>query len=494
MNVRITHLPGWTVFLVVGIVVLARSAVFVFWQQSFFDSNQAVIGLMAKHVAELRTFPVFMYGQNYQLAVEAWLAAPLFLVGGASVTALKLPLLAMNLAVAFLLLWSLQRDSGLTQAQAGVATVFFALAPPGTAAQLLEASGGIVEPLIYVLLLWVTRRRPIWCGLILGVGFVHREFAIYGFAALLILDAVRGALFTRDHLKRTVITVGLAAAVWTVVQLAARVGPAVGPGTTVADLRPGDDDIELANRVCLDLSTVPVGIGRIATVHWPLLFGTRVQRLTRFSIESDGTQGMNGLWVVLAAAMLLAAVRIATHISGERRWRPEYDFCAYLVLAGLLSIGGYVVARCGVIDIFRMRYDMLSIIGAVGLAGWYLRIERSRWLKGAWVVLVLSWAAVGAAAHGRLWLEYLRDPPVGGKQQIIHHLNARGIRYGISEYRDAYVVSFLTDERIIMASDRVRIRDYQKEVAAHRQEAVRIQRQSCPGGERVMRGIFFCPP
>src|SRR5262249_42942484 len=86
----------WLVMAGITLLVVARSAVFVFWEQANFDSDQAVIGLMAKHLAELRAFPVFMYGQSYILAVEAWMAVPVFLIVGVSVWTLKLPLLAVN--------------------------------------------------------------------------------------------------------------------------------------------------------------------------------------------------------------------------------------------------------------------------------------------------------------------------------------------------------------------------------------------------------------
>src|SRR5688572_8613952 len=101
----------------VGLILL-RSAVFVFWEQSHFDSDQAITGLMAKHLSEGRAWPVFWYGQNYMLAVEAWLAAPVFALAGASVTTLKLPLLAINVAIALLLLRTLERDVGLRPAAA----------------------------------------------------------------------------------------------------------------------------------------------------------------------------------------------------------------------------------------------------------------------------------------------------------------------------------------------------------------------------------------
>ena len=38
------------VYAAVAALLLARSLVFVLWEESYFDSNQAVIGLMAKHL------------------------------------------------------------------------------------------------------------------------------------------------------------------------------------------------------------------------------------------------------------------------------------------------------------------------------------------------------------------------------------------------------------------------------------------------------------
>jgi hypothetical protein len=484
------------VYIIAGTVVLFRSAVFTFWEQSYFDSNQAVIGLMAKHLAEGRAFPVFMYGQNYMLGIEAWLAAPIFLVAGASVAALKLPLLAINVAIALLLMWLLERDASLSPARAAVATLFFVLPPPGTAAQLLEASGGIVEPFLYVLLLWLTRHRPVWLGLILGVGFLHREFTIYGFASLLILDGASGALFTRRRMRGLAIALVAAAATWVAIQTAARYGSAVGPGTTIADLRPaqrGNQALQLRKRFCFDAEMLPVGLWKIATVHWPALYGTQPMRLSRLSIESGMTQGLGGSWVLLAAALTLVLAGGFADIRTRRSWRKEYDFCAYLVLVGILSVAGYIIARCGAIDLYRMRYELLSILGAVGLAAWYLGGERSKGLTGAFVVLLLSWAAVNAVAHTRLLAEYLVDPPVGGKQQIIEQLDRRGARYAAGQYRDAYVITFLTNERIVVQSDRVRILEYVRDVKAHRSKAIYISRDPCRGGDQVLVGIYFCP-
>jgi len=136
-------------------LVLFRSAVWTVWEQSDFDADQAIVGLMAKHLAELRAFPLYFYGQHYLLGVEAWIAAPFFLAFGVSVPVLKTPLVLMNIAIALLLLHCLVRDAELQPWHAFAASLFFVLPPPAPASRLLASNGGNVEPLLYTLLLWL---------------------------------------------------------------------------------------------------------------------------------------------------------------------------------------------------------------------------------------------------------------------------------------------------------------------------------------------------
>ena len=76
--------------------VLVRSWFFLRFDESYFDSDQAIVGLMAKHLVEGRAFPLFFYGQEYMLAVESWLMAPIFVVLGPSVFALRLTLVLIQ--------------------------------------------------------------------------------------------------------------------------------------------------------------------------------------------------------------------------------------------------------------------------------------------------------------------------------------------------------------------------------------------------------------
>lgn len=487
---------GWrSIFLLVLLLLLFRSLVFMFWPQSHFDSDQAVHGLMAKHIAQGRAFPVFMYGQSYLLAVEAWLASPFFLIAGPSVFTLKLPLLIITAIVTLLLIRIFRYEVGLTAALAGFATLFFVLPAPGTAAQLVEASGENIEPFLYVVLIWLTRYRPNWGGLVLGVGFLNREFTIYALAALLTLEAAHRVLFTREGIVRRLRMLRTAAEIWLLVTWLKQYSSAAGPGTSLQDLyqAPADNLGEVWNRVCIDPAKLIPGIWAGLTTHLPHLFGMTAQPLIDYGIDSRMTQGLPWGGVLLIGIFLIPIVRIAMTFIEERKWRPEYDACAYLVLVGLFSFAAYTMLRCGVIGI--MRYELLSVLGATGLAAWYLRVERIPAIATLWIVLMIGWAATTGSAHVRLWAEYLTHPPTGAKRIVISELEASGIHYAYADYWLAYYITFLTDERIIVHStDLSRVQEYRRIVDAHRSEAVLISRTPCPGGREVMRRLYFCSP
>jgi hypothetical protein len=479
--------PRPLVLLLVALVI-ARSLVFVFWPASHFDSDQAVTGLMAKHLSELRAFPVFWYGQTYLLGVEAWLAAPLMAAAGATVTMLKLPLLAMNVAIALLLFRGFA-GAGLGDGRAALATLPF----------VLTANGGNVEPSLYVLLLWVLRKRPVWFGLVLGVGFLNREFTIYAVAALLLLDAAARTLFTRDAMQRYALVLATAASVWILFLVARHFSSAAGPGTSTADLSTtlaANNLVQVAQRLCLDLRAILAGAARICTSHWPELFGLEPQPLTDFGIESAGHQGLAmsagllilALGVPAARLIWLSALAMDGVTSGAR-------FCAYLVLVAALSIAGYLVGRCGVIDFYTMRYELLSVLGACGLAAWYLRVERSRVWLGAWAVAGAGILGLSVFAHARLMTEYLTRPPVAAKQELIRALESRAIRYAYADYWTSYYVDFLTRERVIVASDDIpKVRTYNWMVDDHRAEAIRISRRPCPAGTQLTPAFWACRP
>jgi hypothetical protein len=483
------------VFAAVILIVLFRCVLFVFRAALDFDADQAVMGLMAKHLMDGRAFPLFFYGQNYMLGVEAWLAAPMFLVFGVSVTTLKLPLLAINLAVGVLLVWLLEREAGLRPRLALVASLFFLLAPLGTSSHLLETTGGNVEPFLYTLLLWLTRRRPALFGVIFGIGFLQREFTIYALIAVLVIELAGGAWRAKAAWRPVLSGFRAAAEVWLVVQLLRQVASAAGPGTSVADISnaPSNNLIEVVNRLCFDPSTLVGGFQRLATVHWAQLFGTAALPAYTFGLESRSAgQGLTGSGLVLGVAALVVLWRIARSVRTDAAWWPRCRFAVYLVVVGALSAGVYVVGRCGADS--ALRYDMLSLLAAVGLTAWFLAVERDQRMRRSVIAVVLAWAGLSAVGHGRLWVEYTSHPPVAAKTTIIRSLEARGIKYAGADYWIAYYITFMTNERIIVTPDTfARIPEYERQVLSHRGEAIHISRTACTGGKQVVEGVYFCP-
>jgi hypothetical protein len=484
-----------------ALITIARSAVFVFAPGSQFDADQAVTGLMAKHLSELRAFPVFWYGQTYMLGVEAWMAAPIMAIAGATVTALKLPLLVINVAIVLLLFGSLVDDAGLEPRRAAFATLFFAAATPITAAHYLTANGGNVEPCLYVLLLWRLRRRAIWFGFVLGLGFLNREFTVYGAIALLAIEGARGTLFSRDALRRYALALATAASVWIVVMVLRHFSSAAGPGTSMADLSTSlaaNNLLQVTERLCLNPRAIVSGAGQIFSVHWPELFGLEAQPLTDFGIESRVTQGMTGapwLLVPLFGIPLVSWLQRRLRRQGLSARAPASgsDVCGYLLVTATLSILGYLVGRCGLIDFHTMRYELLSPLGAAGLAGWFLRDQRTRLLAAAWTACGAAVFAVSLTAHGRLIAEYTTHPPVPLKVDLIQALEARGVRYAYADYWTAYYVTFMTRERIVVASDAVvKVRSHNRLVDAHRGEAIRIARSPCAGGTQLTPAFWAC--
>jgi hypothetical protein len=483
--------------------VLLRSVVFLCWEQSRFDSDEATMGLMAKHLSELRAFPVFFYGQHYILGVQAWMAAPVFAVVGPSVAALKLPLVAVNIAVAVLFLRILTSEVGLRPALAAVASVFFVLPMPGTAAELLRAYGGSVEMFLYVLLIWLTRARPVLLGVVLGVGFLHREFTIYGYGALLTVELLNRSLLKPTVLLKHGVVIATMVAVMAVINVAKQFSSAAGPNTTVEDvLTPPSNLAELTARMCIRIAAIPAGLGAVATDHWGWLFGLRPQPVVDFGVNASSRQGLRGLWVVMLSLAILVAIRL----SGVgrlflRSWRtpglpsPRHrlEFPLFLALTGLGSALMYAIGRCSVISIFTMRYDLLSLLIPIGLVAAFFAVERDRRWKGAAVLLVGCWTAVSLFGHTRLIGEYVTRTPTNRDRVAIAELNRRHIRFGTADYWLAYRLTFLSRERIVLASTGVRrILDYDRIVRERRTDPVHLSRQPCAGGTRLADGVYLC--
>src|SRR5438270_4220209 len=91
------------------------------------DGDEAVVGLMARHIAFLGERPVFYWGQPYLGSLEAFTTAPLFRLFDSSTLALKLVPTAYSLGFLALCAQFARQVFG---SAAGLATAAYLALPP----------------------------------------------------------------------------------------------------------------------------------------------------------------------------------------------------------------------------------------------------------------------------------------------------------------------------------------------------------------------------
>lgn len=479
----------WAIALAAAwLLVLVRSLVLVVYEQSYFDSDQAVVGLMAKHLAEGRAFPLFFYGQAYMLGVESWVAAPFLWFGGPSVASLRTAMVALNLAAVTLVMGGLWKGAGLRPRHAFVAALFFAIAPPFTSALLLDAQGGSIEPFIYITLLWWLRHRPAWFGAVLGLGFLNREFTLYAVPVIAAGQLVTGQWWRRETMRAWLVAAVMFFAVWEGVNALKPYADLMGPGTRGQLLQgfAGSQMGDVASRTEISMRDWP---GRAATATSRLF--TRL--LNGRHVEAVVTQGHDWLWWPLVLGLVLLAARVgwvASRASQDVVRRAA--FCWYLVGVGVVTLAVLAAARSP--EEGTLRYVLLTLLVPIGLVGGLLAIDQQPLVRRVVVAMAIAWAAVSVGDNVAYINRYASGHEPNDLRAFTDAIVARGLRVAEADYWRAYKITFLAAEKIKVASTDVsRISEYQELAGAAGDRLVRIQEAPCEGGERI-GGFSLCPP
>ncbi len=352
-------------------LIVLRSLVFLQYEQADFDADQAIVGLMAKHLSEGRAWPLFFYGQLYMMGVQAWMAAPVFLLLGPTVFALKLPLLVLNVLTGALLVWLLVRDAGLRAWQAALATSWFTLVPPVTASRMVQAQGGTIEPLLYALLLWLLRRRAIAFGLLFAFGFLQREFTLFAVLAIGAIEAWTGELFSRRRVAHWLVVLLVFLGARESVTLLRHTASMFGPDAAPPRLDDGVTNVDLVARsVCLAPGHVLGNLEWLVSHNVPTFFGAQRQPAGILVLSGNAT-GQPWAAVPALVAMLAAGVIVV-----RRGWRvlpplrrpddPRVLLPVMLLITGGLGLAG-VATGCDVRSLITIRYHLLLALAPVGL-------------------------------------------------------------------------------------------------------------------------------
>ncbi len=162
------------------------------------DADEAIIGLMGKHILEGREIPVFYYGQHYMGSLEAILASVSFRFLGVNSFALQLVPFLFSIAL-IPLVYLLGRECG-GSLVGRVAAILMAIPPTGLVVWSTKARGGFIEILfigvvaLCIFARWMrlaaegggwlhgkgsSLRYPIGVGFVLGVGWWVNNQILY---------------------------------------------------------------------------------------------------------------------------------------------------------------------------------------------------------------------------------------------------------------------------------------------------------------------------
>ena len=471
-------------------LVLVRGLPHLLYPEVFFDSDQAMIGIMAKDFLAGRGLPWTFYGQKYLLALESWVAAGSFGLFGVSLWSLKLPLLLVNGAVAGILYFVLRRDGRFSSGEALALSSLLGVPSFVEGTYLMGAQGGTVWPLLYVLIAWLLVRRPVILGFFLGIAYFHREFVIFALVSLLGLDLVtnRGDRL-RVALRQRFLTLIIAFCTYHgMVGLGGLSKEFFGPGSP--RMHPGGPQTMLEN-VAFFLKALA-----------PALFGVGPADSVRpFEVLSDVLTApeiwgnLNALALLIITIWLLGRARgLCPVMAGEKSWH----FLLYLALVGGGQIASYVIFVSSVEHVL-LRYLVMGpflLVGLLGAALYGASLSGKPFLKACTLLLLVSLGAANLTQSVQFYLEQRSHPLVTQRRALAQYLVEHSYKWGWAPYWDAYYLTFLTDERVIVASsDHTRVHRYRDDVAGHPEEAfVLAQPGTCEDAQAPLVGPWqICP-
>ncbi|GAB4476490.1 MAG: hypothetical protein Kow00124_18650 [Anaerolineae bacterium] len=449
--------PGLWVALIGG---LALKAVILITGASTFDADEAIVGLMARHILMRGELPVFFYGQRYMGAIDAYLTVPFFAVMGPTVLAMRLLQVTLYLGVLVSTYAAALRLSR-SRFSATAAALLIAMPPVLFSTYTTASLGSYVETLLLNNLLLLigwgilsgerdTPGRWLLAGLLAGIGW-------WGMA-LIVVTAAPLALLGLWHFRRRI--------PWR------RVGLLLA-GFVVGALPWIIATLSSAREVLGDLAGVRYGavaagfeagfgpaerLVSLLVLNLPALFGLRPPWSTQWNLLPVGL-----IVTALYALALLRALRRAL----SRREPPDSRLMLGSLLGGwALLLALFVGTSFGIDPTGRYLlplYPLLAVLTGEWLGRVREGVEMRAGRRGLWIAPLLLALLIGYNAYGNLRAVVENPPGLTTQFDPISHiphdhdaaliafLDQIGVDRGYSNYWVAYRFAFLTGERVLLA-------------------------------------------
>jgi hypothetical protein len=481
-------------FAVISAAAIAARLPFLLRSDRFFNSDEAVEGLMARHVLA-GEHPFFLWGQRYKGVPEIYLNAAVFHFAGSSVFAMRAVTLAcfvVFLCLNFALLRRL-----LSRRVAWMATAFLIAGPPSLVLWSLSASAEIVMTLVAgtILLLAIEKwlrgttsvRSPSLAiaAAATGFGLWVQQYILYYIASLVVAAAIvtPGWRHATGELLRTRLSLWTRALVMTLAAVALLyvVLGLVASFTSGIDMRVLGARITathpqkmwwIAGALAAVATAISVGaIWRTQLMVPALAFlagylpaivgrignrglGAPIARLD-FPTLRAALPDITGIMMPmlfgwrdpdtsptvfpLLAFVIIAIVAVSYWRVFREKLTPFFHVFPLVAIAMFFVSGSYI-------DPQTYRYLMpiyaaLPVIYAVGVDG----VWRTHRVAGS---ALLVFALLIFAAQQVDW--YVRLMPDTESRRVIACLDAAGVRAAKAGYWQSYKLTFLTDERVVV--------------------------------------------
>ncbi|MBI4351136.1 MAG: glycosyltransferase family 39 protein [Elusimicrobia bacterium] len=398
-----------------------------------FDGDSAVAGLMALHISQLKEFPLYFWANHYAGTLSSYMAAAFFLLFGVSSTASALP----GILIAWIWILSQYALARRVLSPAGaLAALLLCLFPPMNVLWYTILNAGVyAETFAFssVLFLFAAYRassRPARPGL-----FYFLAGAAAGFGQWLspgMLPAAGAALFFFAVSEKRLFFGNC------LPFFAAGFAAGFAPALAHTLLHPRDVAFRMGGRL-LDLDRNFLGEPDKAAAITKLIWRKIISGpLNLFKLPLSYVRSVGLLNLALFTAAAAVAVKEAAGRIRERTFPAPVDVA--LVYAAFFAAFYAFLLSAPQAD----RYAVPLYAAAPLFLGRAFELLYGRRKKLAAVVLA---AAVGANI-------FSVAAALGKKPRYDHgllaaHLERSGVKHAFSDYATAYMVTFLTKEKVV---------------------------------------------
>lgn len=409
-----------------------------------FHSDEAVVGLMARHIAQGNA-PVFFYGQAYMGSLDAWLIAAGFALFGDSVLTIRLVQSALYLLAVALSFAAGWRLSGNTIV-ASVSGLTLAIPPTLLALYTTATLGGYNETLILgaavVILAWdvthdhaASRWRWLVLGVCTGLGWwTNGLIVVYALPAamLLLWTWIRQRRVPFGGLALALLGFAVGSLPWWWFNLEhdfAALRFYLAPDTLGPEF------------VAVNMAAPPLGERLLGL----LLFGLPAMIGLRFPWSGD--------YFALAVGVLVLAVFISAVVQLARRDGALKPGARGLLLAMLGAFAVVFLASRFSFDPTGRYFLPLSLPLGIALGAGVAGLRRAP-LRWAVTALVIGYFAAGqisaALTPPGLTTQFnlVEHIPNDDDQALIDFLDHHNLAHGYTTYWVSFRLAFLSGERL----------------------------------------------